>query len=182
MDWRGSSRSTEKRSHFRGAKSFSSPPQIVLGRLANLLFRQVSFVSASIGACTSWETCYPPWLIVPLFTGHVLRSVHVASSAGDLKWTRPKVLKKLDAVIRLKSFCSLSLKGHRSAGKMARRCTYTGVSMSDRRQKFCESAARLDRLANLWFGDRTTEPGVKTWLAKLQPDTWSTNIYTIWLR
>ena len=49
------------------------------GRTANLFFLQVSFVFAGIEACTSWETCYPPWPTVRLFTEHVMRSVHVAS-------------------------------------------------------------------------------------------------------
>ena len=36
-----------------------------------------------------------------------------------------------------------------NAGKVAHRCTYTGSSVFDRRQKLCESAARLDGLVNL---------------------------------
>ena len=46
---------------------------------------------------------------------------------------------------------------------MAHPYTYTGASVfyTGRRQKFCESAARLDGLANLRFGDRTTEPEIK---------------------
>ena len=50
---------------------------------------------------------------------------------------------------RFKSFFSLSLERERSAGETAHRCRYTGTSVFDRRQKFCESAARLDGLAKL---------------------------------
>ena len=70
----------------------------------------------------------------------------------------PKVLKKLDAASRFESFISFSLESQRNAGKMAHQCTYTSASVFDKRQKFCESAPRLDGLANLRFGDRTTEP------------------------
>ena len=45
--------------------------------------------------------------------------------------------------------------------KMAHRCTYTSASVFDKHQKFCESAAHLDGLANLQIGDRTTEPEIK---------------------
>ena len=50
-----------------------------LRRTAKLFFLQVSFVFAGIEACTSWETCYPPRPIVPLFTWYVMQSVHLAS-------------------------------------------------------------------------------------------------------
>ena len=74
-------------------------------RSAILFFLLVSFVSEGIEACTSWETCYPPWPIVPLFSGHVMRSMHVASIKfrsveimRQLSWRseidRPKVLKE----------------------------------------------------------------------------------------
>ena len=59
------------------------------------------------------------------------------------------------------SFFSLLLECQWSAGEMARLCTYTGAFVFDRRQHFSESAARLDGLANLWFGNRTTEPEIK---------------------
>ena len=62
---------------------------------------------------------------------------------------RQEFWKKLDAASRFKSFFSLSLERQRSAGEKAHRCTYTGASVFDRRQKFCEPAARLDGLVNL---------------------------------
>ena len=69
----GKSFSCLRRQKFCGsaASSFS--------RTANLFFLQVSFVFAGIEVCMSWETCYPPRLIVPLFTGLVMRSMKVAS-------------------------------------------------------------------------------------------------------
>ena len=79
---------TEKRSHFRGAKRFASPPQ--MDELANLFFLQVSFVFAGIEfeACTMWETCYPP-------LGFDQKSVWIMrqiSWRSEIDW--PKVLKK----------------------------------------------------------------------------------------
>ena len=66
-------------------------------------------------------------------------------------WDRPAESseKKLDAASRFESFFSLSLEGERSAGETAHRCTHTGASVFARRQKFCDSAARLDGLAKL---------------------------------
>ena len=73
----------------------------------------------------------------------------ISCEIGDFRrrWRR-KFWKKLDAASRFGSFFSLSLECQRSAGKTARRYTYTGASVFDRRQKFCESAARLDGLVN----------------------------------
>ena len=62
---------------------------------------------------------------------------------------RQKLWKQLDAASWFESFSSLSLQRQQSAGKTARRYMYTGASVFDRRQKFCGSAARLDRLVNL---------------------------------
>ena len=50
---------------------------------------------------------------------------------------------------RFERFFSLSLESERSGGETANRCRYTGASVFDRRQKFCESAARLDGLPKL---------------------------------
>ena len=173
MDWRGSSRSTEKRSHF-------AEPKVLLVRRSLTGWRTCSFsdflpsgvnVCFVFEACTLWETCYPPYSIVLLFTWHASRSVDVASikdrsgyynrSVRDLRSTGRKFCKKLDAASWFESFFSLSLERQRSAGEMAQRWTYTGASVFDRCQKFCESAARLDGLANLRFGNRTTQPEIK---------------------
>ena len=49
---------------------------------------------------------------------------------------------------------------------MAHRCTHMGASVFDRRQKFCDSASRLDRLAKLSSRSNglegQTEPEMKT--------------------
>ena len=86
-------------------------------------------------------------------------------SVGDLRSTGRKVWKKLDAAGRFESFFSLSLERERSAGETAHWCTHTGVSMFDRRQKFCDSAARLDGLAKLSSRSNElegqTEPEIK---------------------
>ena len=44
---------------------------------------------------------------------------------------------------------------------MARRCTYTGASVFDRRQRYCKATAGLDGLVSARLGDRTTEPKIK---------------------
>ena len=79
-----------------------------------------------------------------------VRSVGISDrSVGDLRSTGGKIRKKLDAAGRFESFFSLSLERERSAGEMAHRCTHTGASVFDRRQKFCDSASRLAGLAKL---------------------------------
>ena len=65
----------EKRSHFRGAKSLRVRRQLVWTDGEAVL----SIVFAGIQACPSWERCYPPLPIVPLFTGLVMQSMNVAS-------------------------------------------------------------------------------------------------------
>ena len=96
-----------------------------------------------------------------------VRSVSVSDrSVGDLRSTGRKVWKKQDAAGRFESFLSLSLERERSAGETAHRWTHTGASVFDRRQKFCDSAARLDGLAKLSSRSNglegQTEPEMKT--------------------
>ena len=62
---------------------------------------------------------------------------------------RRNLSKKLDCASRSESFFSLSLERERSAGETAHQCRYTGASVFERRQKFCESAACLDGLVKL---------------------------------
>ena len=74
----------------------------------------------------------------------------ISCEIGDYwRRSRRKLWKKLDSASRFESFFSFSLKHWRSAGKMVRQYACTGASVFDRRQKFCESAARLDGLLNL---------------------------------
>ena len=74
----------------------------------------------------------------------------ISCEIGDSRRrSRRKRWKKLDAVSRFESFFSLSLERQRSAGKVAHRCTHTGSSVFDRRQKYCLSVAHLDGLVNL---------------------------------
>ena len=80
----------------------------------------------------------------PLGISH--RSVVTSEIVGA---DRAESSEKLDATSRFESFFSLSLERKRSAGEVAHRCTYTGSSVFDRRQKFHESAARLEGLVNL---------------------------------
>ena len=119
------------------------------------------------------------WLGEPICTGQgvrtndqrsaqrSVRSVGISDrSVGDLRSTGRTVWKKLDAAGRFESFFSLSLERERSAGETAHRCTHTGASVFDRRQKFCDSAARLDGLAKLNSRSNglegQTEPEMKT--------------------
>ena len=119
----------------------------------------------------------PPTLPVPLGPRTQSRSIvsrsitlHAGTSCEEFTWLRSKISwdiwliscdigdcrcrwrrnlwKKLDAASRFESFFFLSLKRQRSAGKTACRYTYTGASVFNRRQKFCESATRLDGLVN----------------------------------
>ena len=63
------------------------------------------------------------------------------------------------------SFPFRSLECERSAGETAHRCRYTGASVFEWRQKFCEPAARLDGLVNLrWHSnglEGQIEPEIK---------------------
>ena len=63
------------------------------------------------------------------------------------RWHR-KLRKKLDAASRFEKASPFRSRASEVRGKTARRYTYTGASVFDRRQKFCESAARLDGLVN----------------------------------
>ena len=74
----------------------------------------------------------------------------ISSEIGDSRRrSRRKLWKKLDTAGRFESFFSCSLERERSAGETAHRCRHTGASVFHRRQKFCDSAARLDGLAKL---------------------------------
>ena len=75
----------------------------------------------------------------------------------------------LYAASRFESFFSLSLERQRDAGKTARRCTYTGASVFDRRQKFCESTARLDGLVNLRKRSNGVEGQIKPEIKRCGP-------------
>ena len=86
-------------------------------------------------------------------------------SVGDLKSTGRMFWKKLDTASWFESFFSLLLKCERSTGEITHPCTYTGASVFDRHQMFCESAARLDGLVNpRWRSNKVEgqiEPEIK---------------------
>ena len=162
MDWRGSSLVDLRKRDFQSAKSFASPPQIVRTdwRGEPVLFPR------EFRVCRHWNvhvvgdvlSTMAHCSIVP-WARHAKqargfdhsRSVGISDrSVGDLRSTGWKFWKKLpDAASRFESFFSLSLERERIAGETAHRCRYTGASMFDRRQKVCESTARLDSLAKL---------------------------------
>ena len=153
----------------------SFPDQLVFARpwpLSRLFFAHAWPLSRSAQLCFIC-VCY----IVPGRPGRAKptikdrpkdqsdQSVYRTDPVGDLRSTGGKVRKKLDAAGQFESFFSLSLERERSAGEMAHRCTHTGASVFDRRQKFCDSASRLDGLAKLSSRSNglegQTEPEIK---------------------
>ena len=165
--------STSTWSCFGTSNALFLPDQLVFARtwpLSRLVFARTWPLSRSAQLCFIC-VCY----IVPgraceandqRSAQRSVRSVGISDrSVGDLRSTGGKVCKKLDAAGRFESFFSLSLERERSAGEMAHRCTHTGASVFDRRQKFCDSASRLDGLAKLSSRSNglegQTEPEIK---------------------
>ena len=83
--------------------------------------------------------------------------------------SRRKLWKKLDAACRFESFFSLSLERERSVGETAHRCRHTGASVFDRRQKFCDSTARLDGLAKLSWRSNGLEGQIEPEIKRCGP-------------
>ena len=169
MDWRGSSRYLGKCVLIQSRRQkFCESAAARSDWLANLFFLQVRFVFAGVEVVGNLLSTMAHCSIVHR-ARHAKRA-HVFNhrSVGDLRvrLTGRKFWKKLDTASRFESFFSLSLERERIAAETAHGCRYTGASVFGRRQKFCESAARLDGLAEL--GSRSNgvegqiEPEMKT--------------------
>ena len=121
---------------------FLCPPTLPLGQLKQSL----SIVPRSITLHAGMSCEEFTWLRSKISWNIWQISCEIGDSRR--RWCR-KLWKKIDAASRFESFFSLSLEHQLSAGKMALPYTYTGASVFDRRQKFCQSAVRLDGLVNL---------------------------------
>ena len=171
---------TEKRSHFRDAKSCAHP-------LFGLERRTWSFSNCpnELRVCRHWSvhivgnvlstTAYSSIVHRARHAKHQRgfdhRSVGISDrSVGDLRLTGGKFWKKLEAASRIESFFSLSLEREWSADETANRSMYIGATVFDWRQKFCESAARLDGLGKLSARSNGVEGQIKPEIERHGPN------------
>ena len=94
----------------------------------------------------------------------------ISCEIGDCRRrSRRKLWKKLDAASRFESFFFLSLERERSEGDTVHRCRHMGASVFDRRQKFCDSATRLDGVAKLSWRSNGLEGQIEPEIKRCGP-------------
>ena len=154
LDWRGSS--TEKRSHFRGAKSFASSPQLVRTGWKPVLDLAPTFKWSKCVSCLkharrakTMANCF-----IVHRARHAKRFDQRSVRISDRSVVRseigaPRVLKEARRCQSVRKLLFLFARAPAKCGRKGPSMHVHWATVFDRRKKFCESGARLDGLVDL---------------------------------